>query len=421
MWGYQPYFRRSVEHATVAALARIGFPVEVHVVLVGFALSNRVRHQVCVEPEHGPLSAGHLSAVLDRADVMRAADPFSEAIYLDPHVHERWEAGNVRRFRAAALEEAITESGVFKEFIFFASSSSPIDGYDVHTCAGVPTAEIAVLPAFDDPRLNHHIYVGRSLQHEVIAECLRRADTALLAEDPGSGGRVLGTTEEIVQAAAVRLTDGMVQRVGGIPADLFQKVNAFTSLSYERAAAGGRFVVGHRQEAVGQAAVRFREPVPLSHSRIMRKLLELSDESTPVITDGQHAYGLGTRDPARGSRYNSAIRYQKMVPDTLLVVISDDGTVDLVPDLKPQVHRDAVEAAVQAFCETCELDPVDSDQFRRTNDQVKKLAFYLDTDQCQRVNQAHANEIRRRLEAGEVALHRRPLRPHPDMDDSCFY
>ena len=66
-----------------------------------------------------------------------------------------------------------------------------------------------------------------------------------------------------------------------------------------------------------------------------------------------------------------------MKPDTLLVVISDDGTIDLVPDLKPQVHRDAVEAAVQAFCETCETDPVNSEQFSRTYNQVKKLAFYL--------------------------------------------
>ena len=313
----------------------------------------------------------------------------------------------------------------------------------------------------------------------------------------------LDATEEMVQAAAVRLADGIVLRMGGRPADLFHKVNAFTSLGYERAAAGGRLVVAHRQNGADLAAVRFREPVPLSNSRIMRKLLELSDESTPVITDGQCAYGLGTRDsapdivgisvrghaewelsvngdvfmrvayghaklprpllardkfdeaaqrtlgsadmdriwatieevrnsehgtmlvvsnrpeeetnrlggqalpirpqrldppdvarlgsvdgavllgpdgrchafgvildgkaaghgdPARGSRYNSAVRYQKMKPDTLLVVISDDGTIDLVPDLKPQVHRDAVEAAVQAFCETCETDPVNSEQ-----------------------------------------------------------
>ena len=519
MWGYQPYFRRSFERETEAALAQIGLPVEARVVLVGFALSPKARHQVCVEPEHRPLTADHLSAVLDRAEELKAADPLAGAIHTDPNVHERWEASRLRRFRAAALEEAIDGSGVFEELAFTASSSAPVGGYEVHTCVGVPTAELDELPAFDDPRLNDHIYVGRSLPHEVIAECLRRADAALHSPDPGSSTwRVLDATEEMVQAAAVRLADGIVLRMGGRPADLFHKVNAFTSLGYERAAAGGRLVVAHRQNGADLAAVRFREPVPLSNSRIMRKLLELSDESTPVITDGQCAYGLGTRDsapdivgisvrghaewelsvngdvfmrvayghaklprpllardkfdeaaqrtlgsadmdriwatieevrnsehgtmlvvsnrpeeetnrlggqalpirpqrldppdvarlgsvdgavllgpdgrchafgvildgkaaghgdPARGSRYNSAVRYQKMKPDTLLVVISDDGTIDLVPDLKPQVHRDAVEAAVQAFCETCETDPVNSEQFSRTYNQVKKLAFYL--------------------------------------------
>lgn len=48
-----------------------------------------------------------------------------------------------------------------------------------------------------------------------------------------------------------------------------------------------------------------------------------------VILDGKAA---GRGDPARGSRYNSAVRYQKMIPESLLVVISDDGTVDLIPD-----------------------------------------------------------------------------------------
>ena len=35
-------------------------------------------------------------------------------------------------------------------------------------------------------------YVSRSLQHEVIAECLRRADDALYAPEPGAALAVLG-------------------------------------------------------------------------------------------------------------------------------------------------------------------------------------------------------------------------------------
>ena len=136
MWGYQPHFRRGVEHEIEAALAQIGFPAETRVVLVGFSLSSKARHQVCVEPEHGPLTAGHLSAVPDRAKELEAADPLAGAFHTDPDFHERWTASRLRRFRASALEEAINESGVFEGFAFAASTSAPIGGYEVHTCVG---------------------------------------------------------------------------------------------------------------------------------------------------------------------------------------------------------------------------------------------------------------------------------------------
>ena len=562
MWGYQQLFRLAVESKTRKALSRIGLPVEVRVVLVGFVITGDVRHRVCVEPEDGPFTTGHLSGVRSRASELYEADPDSKGVHTDPRVHERWHASLRQRFRAAALVETIEASGVFEGFTFFASRSAPIGGYEVHTCVGVPMVTVDSLPALEGPVVDR-IYVGRSLQHEVIAECLRRADRALYSPDPGTGRRVLGPTENIVQAAAARLTDGMMWRAGRAPTDLFRNVNAFTSLSYERTAARGHLVVANRQNIPTRTHIRFQEPIRLRDSKIMRKLLELSDESTSVITDGQKAYGLGTRgpatdaaeisvrdhaewelsvdgkalmrvtygkaklpspplprhkvdetaqrtlgsidmdlfwpiieevrnsghgtilvvsnhpdeeaarlgrqavpivpehlppeeiarlgrvdgavllgpdgrchafgvildgaatghgDPARGSRFNSAVRYHKEHHKSLLVVISDDGPVDLVPDLRPQVHRDEVEEAVHAFCETCDTHPVDSEQFGRTYDQVKALAFYLNKDQCQQVNDAYKNEMRRRSEAEEWAeVSPTLLSPYPEMDKSYFH
>lgn len=137
-----------------------------------------------------------------------------------------------------------------------------------------------------------------------------------------------------------------------------------------------------------------------------------------VILDGTAS---GRGDPARGSRFNSAIRYQdSMAPNSLLVVISDDGTVDLVPQLRHRVNRNDVEAAVRTFCERCEDNPVNGEEFARTHDRVKALVFYLDDAQCQLVNDAYTNEMRRRFEAGGISITEAPLRPHPDMNDSYF-
>ena len=116
--------------------------------------------------------------------------------------------------------------------------------------------------------------------------------------DPGSDLRVLGAPENIVKAAAKQLIDGMTFRTGGVPGDLFRAFNAFTSLSYERAGAGGRVVVADLQSISTGARVRFEKPVSLHDARIMRKLLELTDADTAILADDRSAYGLGTCDAA---------------------------------------------------------------------------------------------------------------------------
>lgn len=561
MWSFQQHFRHGVEYGTKIALSRIGLPEEARAVLVGFATTDDARHRVCIEPEDGPLNTGHLAAVSERTLELLRTDPESKVVYSHAELDAQRSLELFHRRRADAVVEAIDASGVFNSLTFFASDSAPIGSYEVHTCVGVPAKEFDLLPALDGPIVDR-IYVGRSLQHEVIAECLRRSDRALYSPDTRRGLIDLGPTENIIQAAAVRLTDGMVCRAGGIPTDLFHAVNEFTSLSYERAAAGGHLTIVNHRAVEDRARVRFLRPVSLHDSRIVRKLLELSNESTPVITDGRYAYGLGVRepgprvaeisvrdraewelgagsetlmrvsygqaklprppltrakfdeiaqrtlgsvdsgriwpiveaarssghgtilvvtnnpeqeairlggqalpvqpewldaedtarfglvdgaillgpdgrchafgvildgtatghgDPARGSRLNSAVRYQKTLPDTVLVVISDDGPVDLVPNLRPKVHRDQIEAAVEAFCDACEADPPDGEEFARTHDQVEKLAFYLNEDQCRRINHAYEKEMRRRLEAGGIAAYPSPLRPHPEMDESYFH
>ena len=96
----------------------------------------------------------------------------------------------------------------------------------------------------------------------------------------------------------------------------------------------------------------------------------------------------GQGDPARGSRFNSAVRYQNTTgADSIVVVISDDGTVDLIPRLRPRVRREHVEEVVRAFRARGEAEYVDGGEFARTHDLVKSFAFYLDDEQCRIVNE----------------------------------
>jgi hypothetical protein len=565
MWGYQHVFRTMVESGTSRALEAVGVAMDVRVVLVGFRAVDGPIHDVCVEPENGPVTQAHFAGTLDRASELLAEDPEQKIITRPQPVPDNRMRRVALKTRAEAVREAIAASGAFPAGEVYVSASSPIGGYELHTCVVVDAQRIGALPAFEHAE-EDRLYVGRSLVHEVIAECLRRADLALYLPDPGAGLSVLGApTLDVVRAAASRFLDGCAMRTGGMPGDLLEVMEGIISLEYERAGATGRLIVVGQSHAVVVRNTLARA-VPLRDSRAVRKLLEVSDDDVALLTDGSKVFGLGdveshdidgrpafeiivpshatfelrhegvplmrvaygrpalprpsldrgrfddvvarvlavtdttvlwgiveaaagsghgtiivvtldaagealrlggqatlleprevqaddiarfaridgatlvdvdgrchavgvildgeatgAGDPSRGSRFNSSLRYQAASRHAVVaVVISDDGYVDLVPDLKPMVKRSEVEATVAAFRDASAADPVEGEAFARSHDAVKAVSFYLDEAHCQEVNELYENEQNRRLEGGGIAIRESPLRPNPQMNDSYF-
>lgn len=135
-----------------------------------------------------------------------------------------------------------------------------------------------------------------------------------------------------------------------------------------------------------------------------------------VILDGRAE---GDGDPARGARFNSALRYQRSLPAvTVAVVVSEDGDVTHVPDLMPRVHRQDVLDAITLLEEAARRE--ERGEFSEAYDAIERLAFYLNEAQCERVNTLAQAEHDRTLAAGGLAIIRQPLRPHREMNDSYF-
>ena len=563
MWGYQPHFRFHVEYETELVLAELGIAsTDVRVFLAGIAAEENARHAICVEPETGPLFAEHLAKVTSRGKELYQLDPESETRYHPPGSGAAPQRALFLNARANAITEAIEKSGVFNHLNFFVSQSSPINGYAVHTCIGIPTDVIGNLPAFQESTVGR-IHAGKSLQHEVIRECLSRADKALHLPDPGTELRMLGRTEDIITSATERFIHETLWRTANQPSDLFSTLNTVSSLTYERAGAKGNLTVTSRENLERWLKVKFKNPVGLRESRAMRKILQLSDSTMSVLADSTHAYGLGTsktapdvvevsitghatweasvngdkflrvsygkatipnqqiekdelkdtaertvgnaninriwnivqtaqqngqgativvsKDPeaetarlstegmpiepdylepaeivglysvdgaviigpdgrcyafgvildgvadesgdrARGARFNSALRYQnRKTPGSMIIVISDDGTIDLLPRLLPRRHEEEVAATVDAFCEYCESTPIDGQEFERLYQRVKHLAFYLNDEQCHRINEKHEQEMERRFASGGIRITGRNLQPDPLMNESYFW
>jgi hypothetical protein len=123
-----------------------------------------------------------------------------------------------------------------------------------------------------------------------------------------------------------------------------------------------------------------------------------------VILDG-HASGEG--DSSRGARFNSAVRYHDAQRGRCLVIIvSEDGMINLLPDLPRQVTRDSVEKVVRQLEESLTDDP-DYEIFFRHWGHLESLAFYLTAEQCERINAA-----RTRLEEHRARPESHPRDPN---------
>ena len=566
MWAFQPHFRMTVQYEVQEVLSRIGLQThgKVKVLLVGLANRDDMRHQTCIEPEDGPLVADDLRLIEERTKEIIEADPEYRMFHSNRRLHEQRKRGLFLRCRAEAIAEALQESGKLEGLTFFASNSAPLAGYDIHTCIGIPSEALESVPAFTNPRKDdyHGRHIEESFGQAIINTCLDRADKALYLPYPGEGILVLGDRIDIVRGSAIRFVEGVTFALTPQPTDLFRFANEVSSLTYERSGAKGHLVVTDTGNLANKVKVTLQNPVRLGEARSVRKMLELTDETTALLADSRAVYGLGecisapdvvrivieghakwslsindtalmrvgyehatlpkqildkdlfrdvarrkvgavdveriwevfqsamdndhgttivvsddpisevkrlgqealaikpehldhkevarlggidgaimlgpdgrcyafgvildglataTGDRARGARFNSSVRYQKTSnKGTIVIVISDDGTVDLIPSLMPRVSRHEVEDAVQAFCEYSGIQENDGEEWARLDREVEGLSFYLDQGQCDRVNAAYKKEMNSRLEAGGIVLMRSPLQPDPDMDDSYF-
>lgn len=139
-----------------------------------------------------------------------------------------------------------------------------------------------------------------------------------------------------------------------------------------------------------------------------------------VILDGLAVEGVG--DPARGARFNSGSRYVRGASGgCLAIIVSEDGMIDLVPDLMRRVNRSSVEDALSKM-EAASCGEITFDVYFRLEKHVRALAFYLSPGQCERANLARENVESFRSRSGSAIMRvgYESFTPNPQMNDSYF-
>ncbi|MDO5534739.1 MAG: DNA integrity scanning protein DisA nucleotide-binding domain protein [Propionibacteriaceae bacterium] len=192
----------------------------------------------------------------------------------------------------------------------------------------------------------------------------------------------------------------------------------------------GTMLVVH-PDAAAEADRLLPQVFAIEPTRLTGKVLTAAtsiDGAVLVSPDGRvHAVGVildgvatGTGDSGRGARYNSAIRYLAGAGrGAMVIIVSEDGKIDLLPKLMRRMRRETVERTVARLVARS-AEGEDRETFDRANRAVEAIEFYLNQDQCDRVNDAR--EAVHGRQWAEDLLRRQfiPVAPDPAMDDSYF-
>lgn len=132
-------------------------------------------------------------------------------------------------------------------------------------------------------------------------------------------------------------------------------------------------------------------------------------------------------DPARGARFNSALRYVEFAATrnlpTLAVIVSEDGGIDIVPNLRPRIKRSLVTEAIDDLEAIAVGREIVGARHNRLYEWLRRHRFYLLDQDCEHVNVA-IQEINRILDEQDptrVRIVHEAFEPHPDMDSSMYY
>lgn len=139
-----------------------------------------------------------------------------------------------------------------------------------------------------------------------------------------------------------------------------------------------------------------------------------------VILDGVAVTGTG--DSARGARFNSAVRYLEAASNNcMIIIVSEDGMIDLLPNLRRRVRRVDIEASVYKL-EELTKSQIDFEAFYRHYRHVEALNFYMSQGQCDRVNAAVeiVEDYRQSLPPSHIRVTSFLLSPNREMNDSYF-
>lgn len=133
-------------------------------------------------------------------------------------------------------------------------------------------------------------------------------------------------------------------------------------------------------------------------------------------------------DSSRGARYNSAIRYYEANKEKhalMIIVISEDGMIDIIPDLLPKIKHSKILKKIDEFKELKKKnesgEKINPDNYYELMKFFNDSRFYLNDMECIKVNEYMKNITSNlNLTYGNFLFIYKDFSPSPEMNDSYY-
>lgn len=573
MWGYQQHMQHSLEFTAKALFDKIDIKLNPRVFLIGLLIEDRNdRHPICLEPEDCGFRTEHFLSVKKLALELEQVDQEGRIFHSHPIAQENHNMRMTAKSFMEGIKKILIRENHYGKEEYFVSAPVTIKPYVVHTVLCLDKEALQEHYSLTKGKIDR-MTIHQSFIDSAVTIFLKECCMALLQPDNAISA-IARRNEELLRDAGRQFmytVSSAGKNFEGLHG-LYDACNEIASMKYEGAIGLGSMIIAPAEHKNVKLTLELENPIRVRDYRMVRKFLEISNESSAIICDSALIYGLGELrgkynpkeenifvinftshfkwevshdsnalmeveyrqpnvptdrinrekfytdfprvflditknqvddlwdiameaieqkhgtmlvisdkasteaerlgeqsfplkplklskemirkvtsidgavlldrkancyaigvildglatekgDPSRGARYNSAIRYFEQFSEgggLMLIIISEDGMINLVPDLLPQIDHEQVEEAIKSFGEVLEKDELDYKKFNMGISFFKNINFYLTQEECDVVN-----KIRKQIEvkfAPNLTLRiiEYDLVPHPDMNVSYY-
>ncbi len=301
MWGYQPYFRISMQRRAREVLRLLGpvldAPLEPKPLLVGVHTPEKADgHPVCVEPEQGEWDPAIFFGCAARAESIYATHPGHSILYGDePRMRDKPE--NIRRDSVRQAVKEVTEAYDSSHgTVSFCGMATRVGGYHVTPILQFDPRQMAEYPRLPEPIQDRQYSAPAGLLESTVECLLREASGALAGTEPGRFFNVMrGDANAILREAGDSFCSAITLSTGDLMLQgVFDALNNISSLPYERAGAIGELLFAPMHCHGLDVRVRLRIPVSLHNYKFARKMIETTGRNLSCVCTGARGIsGLG--------------------------------------------------------------------------------------------------------------------------------